>query len=487
MAPVEAKTKVLCTMGRSSSSLEVLTQLLLEGMQGIRLCAAFGTPEEHAKTLENLKEAMRITERRCTVFVDLRGFVITTGKLKKQAVESEEQTSAWRVKAGDTIVFSTDFSIEGDSHVVGVNYPQLPKLLSPGQTIYANDGILSFTVKKCVRETVECTVDYDGKLRDHMQIFSPDMPLDFPLVTQQDLEHLKFALDNQDSVDFIAVNFRKVDDIIAFKKLPGMAHAKIPFIAKIGCFQSLENFDQILSEVDAIMVARGDLGLELPLEKVASAQKLLIRKCNIAGKPVITATQVMESMTHNPRPTRAEATDVANAVFDGTDCILLTDEVAVGKYPVNAVRMISRICAQAEQDLDYRVLYQRLWAHVIPPISVSESVASSAVKSASDVRATLIIGLSATGNTVRLISKFRPPTIILCVTDNPLTAQRVLLHRGAKSLLIESMTDETKIKKAIQYSKKRGFCQRGDAIVITSGVVPGVAGNTNVMKVHTVQ
>jgi len=263
-------------------------------------------------------------------------------------------------------------------------------------------------------------------------------------------------------------------------------------ISKIESQEGLDNFDSILVVSDAIMVARGDLGVEIPIEKVANAQKMMIRKCNFAGKPVITATQMLESMIQNPRPTRAEATDVINAVYDGSDCIMLSGETAKGKWPTEAVATMVKLACEAEKHLDYRSLFRLIRNNAImtlgTTISVPESVASSAVKSSWDINAPMIICLSDSGATCRFVSKYRPHTIILCITANARTARQVALSRSAIPLLVESMVNTEKlIEIGIQYGKDRHFLSDGDFVITTSGLLEGVSGSTNIMRVTVVQ
>jgi len=260
-------------------------------------------------------------------------------------------------------------------------------------------------------------------------------------------------------------------------------------ISKIESQEGLDNFDEILKVSDAIMVARGDLGVEIPIEMVANAQKMMIRKCNFAGKPVITATQMLESMIQYPRPTRAEATDI-NAIYDGSDCIMLSGETAKGKFPTEAVMMMSKLAIQAELNLDYKLLFRTIRNHSIASgenIPVPESVASSAVKSAWDLNASLVICLSDSGSTVRFVSKYRPHSTILCITSCARTARQVMLSRSAIPLLVESMQHTDKlIESGVAYAKQHGLVKAGDYVIATAGVLEGVSGSTNLMKVTVV-
>jgi len=291
----------------------------------------------------------------------------------------------------------------------------------------------------------------------------------------------------EQGVDFIAASFiRQAANILAIRDLPGVKGQGIKIIAQIESQEGLDDFDNILEVSDGIMVARGDLGVETPLEKVTTAQKMMIMKCNIAGKPVITATQMLESMVFNPRPTRAETTDVANAVFDGTDCVMLSGETARGKFPVETVLMMSRICNQAELVIDYRELYKQRRKHVNPPISIPETVGSSAVKTCWDLMAQLIVVLTETGNTARLVSKYRPHCPILCVTHDETVARQLVITRGTVPFCLSTMKDEFLIRLSLLRAKQQQLVATGDLVVVTSGYLEGVSGSTNMMRIITV-
>jgi pyruvate kinase len=314
----------------------------------------------------------------------------------------------------------------------------------------------------------------------------PGCIVDLPAVTQKDKEDIAFGVKND--VDFIAASWiRKPADVDEIRDLIGVREKSIMIISKIESQEGLDNFQAILSVSDGIMVARGDLGVEIPIERVANAQKMMIKACNFAGKPVVTATQMLESMIVNPRPTRAEATDVANAVFDGTDCVMLSGETANGAYPVDCVKIMSKICVEAEKALDFRTIYLNIRSAEISSgnaQSVPETIASSAVKSSWDLNASLIVVLSDSGRTARMVAKFRPHCPIVCVTSNPKTARQVLVSRSACAMLVENMqhTDEL-VKRAIEWAKDQGFTKAGDYVVVTSGILEGVSGSTNMMKI----
>jgi len=309
--------------------------------------------------------------------------------------------------------------------------------------------------------------------------------VDLPAVTERDKLDIAFGVRNR--VDFIAASFiRSASNVREIRDLPGVREANIKIISKIESAEGLQDFLAILEESDGIMVARGDLAVEIPLEKVPAAQKMMIRHCNRVGKPVITATQMMESMTHNPRPTRAEVTDVANAVFDGTDCVMLSGESANGKYPSQTVETMRRICREAEKSLNFRALYKFSREGVVPPISHSESIASSTVKTAWDIGAKAIIALTESGRTAQLISKYRPSVSVLCVTPSEQVARQALIFRSLYPVVIPAGADLTKLNTTLDYARHNGFVNAGEYVVITSGKIANNSGATNTMTIECV-
>jgi len=286
----------------------------------------------------------------------------------------------------------------------------------------------------------------------------------------------------------IAASFiRSAKNVEEIRSLPGVRESGIKIISKIESSEGLENFLEILEASDGIMVARGDLAVEIPLEKVPAAQKMMIRHCNTIGKPVITATQMMDSMTNNPRPTRAEVTDVANAVLDGTDCVMLSGESANGKYPSLTVETMKKICREAESNLNYRSLYKIARETVTPPISNGDTIASSTVKTAWDIEAKAIVGLTESGRTAHLISKYRPHCPVLCLTTSERVARQTLIHRSTYPYVIPQEKNLMKISHALEFAKRDGFCSPGDQVVVTSGVIAGNTGGTNTMTIEKVE
>lgn len=354
--------------------------------------------------------------------------------------------------------------------------------IKAGDTILVDDGLIGFSVTGVNSNgRVETIVQNNALLGERKGVNLPGLQVDLPAITDKDAQDIQFGLEN--GVDFIAASFiRKASDVLEIRKL--IAPSRIQIISKIESQEGLDNFDEILEVSDGIMVARGDLGVEIPVEKVAHAQKFMIDRCNHAGKPVVTATQMLESMIVNPRPTRAEATDVHNAVLDGTDCVMLSGETAKGAHPVEAVRMMVSICREAESDIDYSELYPSLRKRLQLPLKTSEAIACVAVKTSWDVHAALMICLTETGQTARMISKYRPIAPVLAITAFPQTARQVQVLRGVYPYLADTMEGtEMNIHRAMLFAVKMGWALKGDPVVVTSGHIEGVSGSTNIMRV----
>jgi len=316
---------------------------------------------------------------------------------------------------------------------------------------------------------------------------------DFQLCLKKDISDILFGVEND--IDFIAASFiNRASDVETIRNIPGVKEKNIKIISKIETQHGIDNFKAILDVSDGVMVARGDLGVEIPIERITNVQKMIIKECNIAGKPVITATQMLESMMNNPRPTRAEVSDVSNAVYDGTDCVMLSGETAAGKYPVEAVNIMRKICRETEKTLSYRSIYTsiRKIVHQMKEWSseqsITESIASSAVKTAWDLNGSLIIALTESGTTPRLLSKYKPHVAILCVTPHPKTARQAMISRAVIPLLIDKFEHNDKqISFAVEWAKDRSLVKLGEVVIVVAGVVEGFSGSTNMMKVETIK
>jgi len=468
------KTKIVCTLGPSSRDLDTLKKLLRAGMNVARFNFSHGTHEYHQETLDNLRAACKATNIFCATLLDTKGPEIRTGLL--------ENGEPVYLKLGDIVTLDTDYTKHGNANLITCSYPRLAEDVVVGSNILAADGSITLKVLSCdpASGTVQCRSENNAKLGEKKNMNLPGVVVDLPTITEKDKDDLiNWGVKND--VDFIAPSFvRKGSDVTLIRQVLGEAGRNIKIISKVENNEGLDNFEDILRESDGIMVARGDLGMEIPMEKMFMVQKRMIERCNVLGKPVITATQMLESMTMNPRPTRAEATDVANAVLDGTDCVMLSGETAAGPYPVDAVKVMASVCAEAEAFIDYPTAFLNLIKQVPIPMSVQESLASSSVRTAHKVMAKLIIVLSSTGRTARLVAKYKPsmPVLAVCVSpdgteEGLLDAQRIarqsLNQRSLVPLVGPLITGPLKLKammsEALEYAKKVGLVEDGDYVV----------------------
>jgi pyruvate kinase len=418
--------------------------------------------------------------------LDTKGPEIRTGKLKDKTV---------RLEAGKTFYFTTDQSFVGDDKMVALSYMELPLNVLPGHIILVDDGNLQFKVIESDHKSlITTTILNGGVLKETKGVNIPGADLrHLPAVSEKDISDILFGVKND--IDFIAASFiNRKSDVEMIRNIPGVREINIKIISKIETQQGIDNFKEILEVSDGIMVARGDLGVEIPIESICNVQKMIIKECNIAGKPVITATQMLESMMNNPRPTRAEVADVANAVYDGTDCVMLSGETAAGKYPVESVTMMRKICRETEKTLSYRNIYTSLrkMVHQMKEWSpstttITDSVASSAVKTSWDLNASLIIALTESGSTARLVAKYRPHIAILCVTPHAKVSRQGLVSRGIIPLLLEKKSNQNQIDIAIDWAKEKKLVKEGEIVVIVAGMVEGVPGSTNMMRVEVVK
>jgi len=392
---------------------------------------------------------------------------------------------------GQEIRVDTDTATPGNAQRISLDYKGLIDSVKPGGLILIADGLISLSIVSVNKEDryCVCRVNNASKLGETKNVHLPGAIVDLPAVSEKDVLDITFGV--VQGVDLIAASFiRKPEDVLHIRKILGEKGKNIHIISKIENQEGLDNFNEILEVSDGIMVARGDLGVEVEMEKIFIAQKMMISKCNAANKPVITATQMLESMIKNPRPTRAELTDVANAVLDGTDCVMLSGETASGDYPLEAVRIMVKICHEAEAveaQTDYHTLFAALKLAAPHPISIAETVASYAVATAIDLQATLIITLTETGLTSRLVCKYRPPMPVISITTWNHTVQQLMVTRGTYPILVESLigTDGI-VERALQQSLDRGIIKKGDRIIVISGIMEGVPGKTNGLKVLTV-
>ena len=468
------KTKIIATIGPSSNNKQVLEKLISSGMNVARLNFSHGSHKEHREVINNIRSLSTEMDKPVGILLDLQGPKIRTGTLKNG--------EPIVLKKNDTISI-TSRNVPGTTDIISTTYTKLPGDVKKGDRILLDDGLIELRVLSSAKDTVNCKILNEGVLKEHKGINLPGVAVSAPSLTEKDITDIKFGI--KAGVDFFALSFvRSGEDIRVIKSvMEGEGGSGIPVIAKIEKPEAVDSFDDILGVADAIMVARGDLGVELRPEKVPTIQKHIIHKAIMANKPVITATQMLETMSANPIPTRAEASDVANAIFDGTDAIMLSGETASGKYPVKAVKMMARIAAEAEKSpfMKYNIQYGRDMEDL-----VTHAVAQSSVNILHEVDAKAIVNFSVTGKTSKIVSKQRPSRPVYAFASSKKTYNRLSLVWGVTPLLIPSIDDARYfIEKGEEILVDREFIKKDDFVVIMTG--PAMKrGSTNLIKIHQV-
>ncbi len=467
------KTKIVCTLGPSSSDEKTMEAMLKAGMNVVRLNFSHGTHEEHKKTIEKFRHVRDSLKMPAAVLLDTKGPEIRTGNFARGEETLED---------GQTFTLTTE-AIEGDKERASVTYKDLPKEVGPGDTVLINDGKIVIKVTGTNEKEVTGTVIHGGKISNHKGINLPNVKLNMQYISPQDREDILFGIRND--VDYIAASFvRSAKDVLEIKKLLAENGGKeIKVIAKIESTQGIENFEEILEASDGIMVARGDLGVEVAYEKLPGIQKRFIRRCVQSGKIAITATQMLESMITSPIPTRAEITDVANAVFDGTTAVMLSGETAAGRYPVEAVSAMAKIAKQAEDDQPKVPARNMIW-HEMNATDTTNAVGHAACTLAKDINATALMAITKTGYTASRMSKFRPDMLIIGSTPYKKTYHQLSLIWGVSPMMAEYRYD---IEELFHHSAERaieeGMIEEGDMLVISAGMPVDVPGNTNIIRV----
>ena len=482
---LDFKTKIICTLGPSSRTVEQLENLLQTGMSVARFNFSHGTHEYHLECLNNLRQACMNTGKVCAVLLDTKGPEIRTGTL--------EDGKPVTLERGKELTLTTDYSVVGNKDLLAVSYQWMARDVKAGDNILMADGSVMLEVMATDVDagTVRVKCLNSATIGERKNCNLPGVAVDLPTLTEKDLHDI-IGFGVVHDVDFIAASFvRKGSDVLKIRDvLDNAGGSSIRIISKVENHEGLCNYDDILRLSDGIMVARGDLGMEIPSEKVFLAQKMMISRCNLAGKPVVTATQMLESMTGVPRPTRAEAGDVANAVLDGTDCVMLSGETAAGGYPLNAVTIMRRICEEAEGVCAYGSLYQSMRSRTLErngEMSSVESICSSAVKSTIDANCKLIIALTETGSTARCIAKYRPAVPILAISASETTVRQLLTVRGVIPTLTASFVGtDAVIKKALDKAKADGMVKAGDVVVAIHGQREECPGHSNLLKMVVV-
>lgn len=468
------KTKIVCTIGPASESPEVIRALLKAGMNVARLNFSHGTNDEHLARITNLREVAAELEVNLALLLDIQGPKIRVGKLKTGPIE---------LISGQEYTLTVE-PYEGDEKKIHVDYPYLHRDLRTGSVIYIDDGLLELRVQAIKGPDVVCQVIVGGELSSRKGLSLPGIDVDLPPVTQEDAEHIRFGVTH--GVDFIAASFvRKAEHVETVRQIIRDAGGRQHIISKIESDAGLRNIDEIVAASDGIMVARGDLGVEISTEEVPLAQKMLIRKCNLAGKPVITATQMLDSMIRNPRPTRAEVTDVSTAIFEGTDCVMLSGETAMGKYPIKAVQVMDKIARRIEQVIDYSAILKEKINE--GRTAVEQAVSVAACQVTHDLELGVIICSTSSGATARSISQKRPKATILATSPNEYVVRQLALSWGVHPVQVEKTTKiETMVENAIREAKEQNLVKAGDFVTIITGVIVGTAGGTNMLQVHLV-
>ena len=470
------KTKIICTMGPATDDDEVLKDLMRSGMDIARLNFSHGDHEEQLGRIKRIKKFREELNLPIAILLDTKGPEIRTGLLETdddvELVTGQEYTLTTR-------------DIKGNNEITSITYAELPQDVEAGNTILIDDGLIGLKVKEIKDGTdIVCDVINGGLLGSRKGVNVPNVRVTLPSITEKDKADIEFGLEN--GIDFIAASFiRNAEAVEEIKDIIGAHNMHVGVISKIENMEGVENIDAIIDASAGIMVARGDLGVEVPAEEVPFLQKEIIRKCNDAFKPVVTATQMLDSMIRNPRPTRAEATDVANAIYDGTDAIMLSGETAKGKYPVEAVKMMAKIAKRTEEAINYRKRFDDMAKYTNP--GITDAICHATCSTAYDLDAKAIITVTKTGFSARMIAKYRPGCdIIGCAMDEKVCRQLNLSWGVQPILLGEEWEVFVLFERAINACKKEGLLENGDITVITSGVPIGRSGTTNMLKVQVV-
>ncbi|MFN8672091.1 MAG: pyruvate kinase [Candidatus Sericytochromatia bacterium] len=477
----QRRTKIVATVGPACSSKEMIRELILAGVNVFRLNFSHGKHEVHIEAIKNIREVSKELDKPIGILQDIQGPKIRIGEVEKTIIDGKE-TEAVLLTDGQTYSLTSE-KLVANNEIAYISYDYLVEDIEIGSSVLIDDGKIELIVKDKKEKTLVCTVKVGGYIRPHKGANFPNTALRISCVTPKDREDL--ALGAKQRVDFIAASFvQRASDIMEIKDFLAKYNSRIPVVAKIENQAAIDNLEDIISVADGVMVARGDMGVELPTEDIPLLQKRIIKLCNRVGVPVITATQMLDSMVSNPRPTRAETTDVANAIFDGTDAVMLSNETAVGKYPIEVVNTMSKIAQKADEELmkNFSLGYM---SH--PLYTISGSISMAATYIAQSVKAKAIITATFSGSSAKKIARFKPPCNIIAATPEPAILRQMALVWGVTPILVPQASDtDNMIKIVVDTSVQAKLLEDGDIVAITTGSPIGVAGTTNIIKVEVV-
>jgi len=470
------KTKIVCTIGPASDSYEMFEKLVNAGLNVARLNFSHGSHEEHEKRVDTIKAVRKDLGKPVALMLDTKGPEIRTRNFENDMIE---------VEVGDEIVITTK-DVLGNKNLISVTYDNFSNEMKIGEVVLIDDGLIELEVVEKISETdIKCLVKNDGIIKNKKGVNVPNTKIQLPALTEKDIADIKFGITQ--GIDFIAASFiRKASDVFSIRRVLEQNNAShVMIISKIENREGVDNIEEIIEASDGIMVARGDLGVEIPLQEVPLVQKMLINKCKKIGKPVITATQMLDSMIRNPRPTRAEVSDVATAIVEGSDAIMLSGETAAGDYPEEAVKTMASIACKIEESLDYKKMLEN--SLNMNKTTITDSIGRSTCRTCIDLDASAIICATSSGYTAKSISKFRPKSPIIATTQSERVMRQLAVYYGVYPVKTEVMkTTDDVFEISVERSLESGLIENGDLIIITAGVPVGVTGSTNLMKIHLV-
>lgn len=474
---MKKRTKIVCTIGPASDTPEIIRDMILAGMNVCRLNFSHGSHEEHAERIRTIKRVRAEMDEFVAILLDTKGPEIRTGRFEGgQAM----------LKQGEKFTLTVREDVVGNENICSISYKGLIDDIKPGDMVLMDDGLISMVVQEISGEDITCIIENPGIIKDRKGVAVPNIKVNLPAISEQDRKDLMFGIEHD--VDFIAASFiRKASDVLEIRELLNKNGGEnIHIISKIENQEGVDNLDEIIGVSDGVMVARGDLGVEIPMGEIAIVQKEMIRKVRSNSKPVITATQMLDSMMRNPRPTRAEVTDVANAIFDGSDAIMLSGETAAGKYPVEAVKTMTDIALRTESAKNIDEFRDLLFS--VNKHSVTHAISNATCSTARDLNAKAIITTTASGRTTRMVSVYRPHCPIIASTYTESVARRCSILWGVYPLLTEKQeTTDMEFEQSVNAAMQKGMIDYGDLVVITAGVPIGISGTTNLIKVHVTQ